>query len=85
MKTIDRKGEVNVWMIIAIAFMILFLLTIAVLIWLVSIGLGIMDKEVECQVNICTNKGYSTYYYDEVSSVCYCTGEDGEGYQEFLK
>ncbi len=71
----NKKGDTNIWMIIAIIFIILFVIETIAFIWLMSIGTGIISKEKKCSINIC--EGYDSFYYDDLEGICYCyTGRE---------
>ena len=60
------------WKVLAIVFIILFIIETIVVIGLYNFGLNILDNENECAYNICEVETYDTYYYDYPTKFCYC-------------
>lgn len=58
------------WKTIAIIFIIISLLEFTIFVWAINVGTDIIEKENECSINTCGT--YDTYYFDDVSSICYC-------------
>lgn len=81
------KKETNVWKIIAIIFIILFILETILFITLFAIGTKIINDENECSINICGNLDEAVSYdYDDYDKICYCLDASGEAiYQEFIR
>ena len=73
----------NVWKITTIVLILTNIITILLFVWLMSWGLEITENETECSINICKN--YETFYYDEISKICYCYNDKVLKYQEFIK
>ena len=63
------------WRGLAIIFMVLFVLESISFVWLYSVGMGIMNDEIEC-LNDCSIEGGFVYGYDGVTGLCSCFGED---------
>ncbi len=81
----NKRGEVNGWMIVAIIFIVLFVLETIIFFWFMNTGFKAVSKETECQINICTQKGYDAYDLDLGTNICYCYKNGTVVYQEFLK
>ena len=60
---------VNGWKVTAIIFIILFVLVTTALVYLTYLGVGIVNRENECSINICD--GYDAFYYDDWERMCY--------------
>ena len=73
---------VNGWKVTAIIFIILFIFETLLFVWLMSLGLGIIAKESECQINVCDD--YDSYYYDDYDEICYCYTDGEIEHQKFL-
>ncbi len=80
-----KEVGVNGWMIVAIIFIVLFILETIFLIWFVGTGFKALDKETECQVNVCTKNGYDAFDLDLGTNICYCYKNGEVVYQEYLK
>ena len=75
----EKKG----WKILAIIFMILFILETLYFVWAVSSVIEDGKQEDECFVNVCAfnaqtgeSKIADTYYFDTLSDICYCYKSD---------
>ena len=77
----------NPWKIIAIVFIILFVLETLLFIWIFSLGTSAINNENECAVNICGEiEEAVSYYYDSVEQMCYCIDSTDETVkQQFIK
>ncbi len=65
------------WKVLAIVFIILFILETLLLSWLYGIGTDIIEKENICAYNICGDDlEIETYYYFEYEEVCECYDAD---------
>jgi len=58
------------WKIIAIIFIILFILETMFLIWAFNLGEQAEVNESKCVYSICD--GFKSYQYDQYSNMCYC-------------
>jgi len=58
------------WKVVAIIFIVLFILETVGVIWLTSIGRGMIKRDYECQINTCDE--YDSYLYDDDRRMCYC-------------
>ena len=76
----DKNG----WKIIAIIFIILFIVETALVISLFTIGKKEMDREYECSI-ICYNKNYQSFYFNSRTKLCTCYIGDKAVYHKFLK
>lgn len=66
---------VNGWKVVAIIFIILFILETASLVFFWRLGTNMIEKETECSVNVCQN--YDAFAYDDYAQMCYCyTGNE---------
>ena len=74
---------VNKWKITAIIFITLFILETIFLVWAISYGTGILEKETECSINICAD--YEAFYFDDTENVCYCYLDNEIAHQEYVK
>ncbi len=66
---------VNAWKVIAITFIILFVLETSLLAWTVVSTIGNMDNENICIYDICESSSiftYDAYTYDSDSKLCRC-------------
>jgi len=72
----------NRWKVIAIIFIILFLLESAFLLWAYNLGAETIEKNAECQLNIC--KGHDSYFYDDTEKICYCYIDNEISYWEYV-
>lgn len=78
--------EKDGWKILAIIFIIISVLLFFVIIVESLALLGVViyeqdldDKEVFCDINICSQfENYSSYIFDEYSEICYCNDKEGE-------
>ncbi len=73
---------VNGWNVIAIIFIILFILESLFLFWAFNLGTQFIENENECSINVCAD--YETYYYDEWDNICYCFNDGEIEHQEYL-
>jgi len=74
----EKKG----WKILAIVFIILFILETLLVGWLLSLGSSMIEDENECSINICSD--YEKYYYDSSGKICYCFTDGEIAYTEFI-
>ena len=72
----------NKWKVIAIIFIILFILETILFISLVKISLNVQEEENICSVYICSD--YDSYYYDSIKSICSCYLNGEVEYQEYV-
>jgi hypothetical protein len=61
---------INTWKVIAIIFIILFIVETLLLTFFYNVGVSEINKEKKCQINICGQ--YDAYTYDTYASVCQC-------------
>ena len=81
--------KINVWKILAIVFMVLFVIESIFLIWIFSSGAKMIKNENICAINICDlrseNSLYDSYYYDDYEEVCYCYTNGEITHQEVIQ
>ena len=69
----EIKNNKNKWKTRAIVVLVLLVLSWALFISLIAVGMNIEDKELECSVNVCgENVLEVAYEYDITDDVCYC-------------
>ena len=73
----------NGWKVFAIVLLILFILETVGVFWIASVGLNLMNKEKECQINVCAD--YDSFYFDDIESTCYCYRNNEMVLQQYLK
>lgn len=67
--------EKSTWKILAIIFIILFILETLIFFTILSMGLKSIEKEERCSNDICA---YSDYFsYDDYYNMCYCYDKEG--------
>ena len=72
----------NGWKVVALIFIILFVLESFFLLWAWDLGATAINRENECLANICS--GYGSYYYDDANNMCYCYEGGDIEYQEYM-
>ena len=65
-----NKVSINPWKVVAIIFIILFILETLLIIWAYNYANDIIEQENNCAYNICEN--YESYSFDEYEGMCYC-------------
>jgi hypothetical protein len=75
--------EKNIWKVVAIIFIILFILETSIFFFLLNLGKKEIDNDTKCRMDICVNEADSDGYYYE-SPVCYCYGGNEIIYQKVL-
>lgn len=73
----------NAWKILAIIFIVLFILETLLVIWLFNLGAESLEKEKDCAQIVCQD--YDSYYYDDYGEVCYCYSGDEIKHSESLR
>ncbi len=75
------------WKVIGIVLIVLFVVGVLIVALLYSIGSGVIERETECEINVCgAVEGAESYFYEEVDQICYCYDADEEVLkQQFLK
>ncbi len=77
--------EKNGWKILAIIFIVLFVLETGYFIWVLSYSSDYYGKESECAYNICeVGTEHEAYAYDEYEQVCYCFDGGEQTYQKYI-
>ncbi len=72
----------NKWKIIAIIFIILFILETIFIVTIFKVGLDVQKEENICSINICSE--YNSYHYDSINNICYCYINGEVKYQKYL-
>lgn len=72
----------NGWKILAIVFIILFVLESLFFIWATKDGFEFINNQNYCAYDICEQ--YPSYNYDSYTQECYCFENDEVVYQENL-
>lgn len=76
----------NPWKIVAVIFIVLFVLETVAFIWFFSFGTRVLSNDVECSVNICGQmEGVTSYIYDSYESICYCYSGDEIVKEQYLR
>ena len=73
----------NGWKIATIILGILLILETLVVVWAYNEGTQMIENELECANNICSN--YDAYQFDDYTKVCYCFVGDEIKYQRYMK
>jgi hypothetical protein len=73
------------WKVLAIVFIILFLIETAGIAMVIQYGITSLNNEAECSVNICENHNYTSYQFDDTTNTCYCFDNGEMVYKEFIK
>lgn len=66
------------WKILAIIFIILFIIETFIVLAIMSIGFDAIEKEERCEFDICNRADVYFFEYDDYNEMCYCYNEDGE-------
>jgi hypothetical protein len=75
----EKKG----WKVVAIIFVILFIVETLGICYMYNIGVKAINKESECATNICYNNGYNSYTLE--GDVCGCWLDGELKYKEIMK
>lgn len=73
----------NGWKTTAIILLVLLILSWAGFILVVILGIGILDNETRCWIEV-GNLGYETFYYEVPTKICYGFVDGEVVYQEFI-
>lgn len=73
-----KKKHHEPWKVVAIIFIILFLLETLFIIYVYSAGIDIIEEEARCGDVCYYTEGAEFYEYDEVLSICHCLNGQGE-------
>lgn len=75
----ENNPRGNPWKVIAIIFIILFVLVTAAFSYLVWLGDSIMKAEQTCKIDVCFNMDEATSYeFDSYDNMCYCFNDKAE-------
>jgi len=74
---------VNGWKVIAIIFILLFLVETTAFIFVFYIGNQYVKQKETCNYNICLN--YDAFYFDSSTNICYCYKNNEIAKQEYVK
>ena len=77
----DKSG----WKVLAIIFIILFIIETCLIVYAVKWGQEAIEKETECSVNVCGSDIYDAYYYDDYEQLCYCYTNNEITKQQYLR
>lgn len=77
--------EKDTWKIIAIIFMILFILETLFLFYAFNLGVEIETNDLKCSDEICYNLDATSYLYEDTYSLCQCYKNGEIIYQEVIK
>jgi len=58
------------WKVVAIIFIVLFILETVAVLFLVKIGIDEYDKDTKCAIEVCGSDEYDSYFYEY--NVCNC-------------
>ena len=65
-----------IWKVLAIIFIIIFVIETIFLVWIFKVGYETIKQEDRC-ITICsTNEDYSSYWNE--NNLCYCITQEGE-------
>jgi len=73
----------NPWKLVAIIFIIMFVLETLLLVAWWSYGSKAIDQDNECAFNVC--KLYDAYQVDYINNVCYCYYNGEIKYSEYMR
>ena len=73
------------WKILAWTFIILFIVETASVVWLLKIGTDSIKREQQCEINVCGDAQYNSYYFDSPANMCYCYTNSVMVHQELMK
>lgn len=68
--------EINGWKVVAIIFIVLFILETCLIVWVGNLGLKELNAEESCYVDICLDSDF--YKWDTNSKTCYCFNSNGD-------
>jgi hypothetical protein len=71
------------WKVLAIIFIILFILETSFIIWGINLATDEENRKSECAYNTC--KDYDAFFYEPTSQICYCYTDKEIVYQKFMK
>lgn len=72
------------WKILAIVLLIVVIVETSLIGWFWLLGAHYLEKESECSINVCGDKMYESYYYDDYEGICYCFADGEVAYQEYI-
>lgn len=73
------------WKVVAIIFILLFILETAFFIWTYMVGAEIIENGETCASEICNKEEYDSYYYNPTTSICYCYKDSEIRYNEYIE
>ena len=79
----ERQG----WKIFAIILIVTNVLTLLLIISAASLGVEMIENELECSDEICFNmENAAMYFYDDMDNICQCMDYEGTViYQEVME
>lgn len=76
---------INKWKLIAIIFIILFIVETLSLLYILKVGINSINNKIKCQTEICFNQNSDYYTFDDVQNLCECYIGTEVIYREYLK
>jgi uncharacterized protein YpmS len=80
----ESKNKSNAWKIIAIVFIILFIVETLLVILIFSVGINQINNKEKCS-NICAEKSYESFLFDSMNNLCSCYIGAEVKYQGIIK
>lgn len=71
----NTQTKINGWKIVAIIFIVLFVLETIGVIWLLQIGTKEIDNRTKCSNEICSDSSYDSFSYANGICQCYSSGK----------
>lgn len=71
------------WKVLGIISIIINILLIIFLGYLFNVGSDWLNNDNECAINVCG--GYESYYYNDITKMCYCYVGEDLMHQEYIK
>ena len=72
------KEQSQVWKVLAIVFISLFIIETILFAWIWNLGIKTIKQEDKCSTMCSTDERYGVYAYDSYSDICYCVTPEGE-------
>jgi len=80
---IKMKTKKNVWKTTAIILIIVLVVENLLFLFILSVGLNVAKKEIECGEVVCM--GYEAYLYNSYDKICDCYVDNEIVYSEVMK
>lgn len=68
----EKKG----WKILALIFIMLFIIETVLVVWVFSIGIKVIENENKCAAECYIETGF--YSYDSTDNSCFCINKQGQ-------